>query len=77
MTLREMSECYAESASVLAALLRRLRARLRSSEDEAERFALRCRINVLSEALTQARELALLTAHYYDRGFWRDEKYTL
>ena len=29
------------------------------------------------ELLTQMNELADLTAHYYDRGYWRDEKYTV
>ena len=77
MTLLEMSECYAESAVLLSAVLRELRARWRTSEDEAERFSLRFRIDVLSDVLTQTRELAQLTAHYYDRGYWRNEKYTL
>ena len=77
MTLLEMSAWYAESAAVLSAILRSLRAQLRGSEDEAERFSLRCRINLLSEVLTQTRELAQLTAHYYDRGYWRNENYTL
>lgn len=77
MTLQEMSACYAESAAAVAAILRELRARLRSSEDENERIFLRCRISMLNAVLTQARELAQLTAHYYERGYWRNEKYTL
>ena len=77
MTLREMSACYAESAAMLTRILRTLRARMQNSTDEAERFTLRCRIAVLSEVLTQTRELEQLTAHYYDRGYWRNEKYTL
>ena len=77
MTLKEMSVCYSESAAMLSAILRRLRAQLRICEDEAERFSLRFRIDVLSDVLTQTRELAQLTAHYYERGFWRNEKYTL
>ena len=72
-----MSACYEESAALLQAILRELRGRLRSSRDEAERFTLCCRISVLSEVLTQTRELAQLTAHYYERGYWRNEKYTL
>jgi hypothetical protein len=27
--------------------------------------------------LTQMNELAELTAHYYERGYWRNAKYTL
>ena len=77
MTLLEMSACYAESAAALSDILRGLRAQLRSSEDEAERFTLRFRISLLANVLTQTRELAQLTAHYYDRGYWRNENYTL
>ena len=77
MTLREMSVSYAESAALLSDLLRELRAALRACPDEAERLRLSVRIHLLSQALTQTRELAQLTAHYYERGFWRDEKYTL
>lgn len=77
MTLREMSAGYAESAALLSDLLRKLRAELRACPDGAERARLRFRIHLLSQALTQTRELAHLTAHYYERGFWRDEKYTL
>ena len=77
MTLLEMSECYAESATLLSDLLRKYRARLLRSENAAERSALRLRISMLNQALTQTRELAQLTAHYYDRGYWRNEKYTL
>ena len=77
MTLREMSARYAESAAMLSRLLKELRAGLRACPDEDERLRLRFRIGVLSEVLTQTRELAELTAHYYDRGFWHNEKYTL
>lgn len=31
----------------------------------------------LTPILTQMNELAELTAHYYDRGYWRSEKYTV
>lgn len=77
MTLAEMSLEYALSARRLSACLRPLRARLRVSEDPEERFQLKQRILVLTQVLTQTRELAELTAHYYERGFWRNEKYTL
>ena len=77
MTLLEMSACYAETAAVLSGILRELRARLRACTDEDERFRLRRRIALFSEVLTQTRDLAQLTAHYYERGYWRNEKYTL
>ena len=31
----------------------------------------------LKPILTQMEELADLTEHYYDKGYWRDEKYTV
>ena len=77
MTLREMSSEYRASAALLSAMLRPLRARLRTCGDPDERLRLRHRIYVLSAVLTQTRELADLTEHYYERGYWRNEKYTL
>ena len=77
MTLREMSAEYRASAAQLSALLRPLRARLRTCPDPDERLRLRHRIYVLSAVLTQTRELAELTERYYERGYWRNEKYTL
>ena len=46
-------------------------------DELSERAALRHEIALLSGIMTQCRELAELTAHYYERGFYRDEKYTL
>ena len=77
MNLAEMSLEYTQSARKLSACLRPLRAQLRVTEDAEERFQLKQRILVLTQVLTQTRELAELTAHYYERGFWRNEKYTL
>ncbi len=77
MTLQEMSACYADDARKLSAALQPLRRRYRSSCDSEERFFLRQRILLLTQVLTQTRELAALTARYYERGVWRNEKYTL
>ena len=35
------------------------------------------RLAVLTAMQTQCYELAALTAHYYERSFYRNEKYTL
>ncbi len=77
MTLQEMSGEYCACARELSALLRTLRAQLRACRDPDERLRLQHRIHVITVALTQTHELAELTAHYYERGFWRNEKYTL
>ena len=44
-------------------------------KDPEEIFQLKRRILELTPMLTEMNELAELTAHYYDRGYWRNEKY--
>ena len=77
MALQEMAREYEASAQLLSARLRVLRAQLRHCADREECWRLRHRIRILSEVLTQTRELSRLMAHYYERGCWRNEKYTL
>jgi len=77
MTLQELSACYEEAAAPLRARLRELRQALAKAEDPEEIWHLKRRIAELTPMLTQMNELAELTAHYYDRGYYRSEKYTL
>ncbi len=77
MTLLEISRCYEEAAVPLRARLRQLRQALAQSEDPEEIWHIKRRIAELTPMLTQMNELAELTAHYYDRGYYRNEKYTL
>ncbi|MBE6920852.1 MAG: hypothetical protein E7468_04735 [Ruminococcaceae bacterium] len=77
MTLREMSREYEASAALLRIRLRQLRQQLAAAEDAQEIWHLKRRIGELTPMLTQMNELAELTAHYYERGYWRSEKYTL
>ncbi len=77
MTLAELSGCYEAAAVPLRARLRELRQMLEQTEDPEEIFHIKRRIAELSPMLTQMNELADLTAHYYDRGYYRSEKYTL
>ncbi len=77
MKLEELSEGYRLAAIPLREKLRRLRQALKAEDDPHRRAALRHEIALLSGIMTQCRELAELTAHYYERGFWRNEKYTL
>ena len=77
MTLREMSREYEKSAALLRARLRQLRQELAVAEDAEDIWHLKRRIAELTPMLTQMNELADLTAHYYERGYWRSEKYTL
>ena len=77
MTLSELSRCYEEAAVPLRNRLRELRYALAATEDPEEIWHIKRRIGELTPMLTQMNELAELTAHYYDRGYWRSEKYTL
>ena len=77
MTLAELSSAYEESAVLLRVRLRQLRQALAASRDPEEIWHLKRRIAELTPILTQMNELAELTAHYYDRGYWRNEKYTV
>lgn len=77
MTLQELSVCYEAAAVPLRMRLRELRIALQASQDPEEIWHLKRRIAELTPMLTQMNELADLTAHYYDRGYYRNEKYTL
>ena len=77
MTLQELSRCYEEAAVPLRNRLRFLRQAVAASEDADEIWHLKRRIAELTPMLTQMNELADLTAHYDDRGYYRSEKYTL
>ena len=77
MTLTELSKCYEAAAVPLRLRLRELRLKLAKEQDPEEIWRLKRRIAELTPLLTEMNELAELTAHYYDRGYWRSEKYTL
>ena len=77
MTLVELSRCYEEAAVPLRQRLSQLRLALQQSQDPEEIWHLKRRIAELTPMLTQMNELAELTAHYYERGYYRSEKYTL
>ena len=77
MTLAELSAAYEYSASLLRRRLWELRTEIACTHDPEEIWHLKRRIAELTPLLTQMNELAELTAHDYDRGYWRDEKYTV
>ena len=77
MTLQEMSREYEASAALLRARLRLLRQKMAEEDDPEEIWHLKRRIAELTPMLTQMNELADLTAHYYERGYYRSAKYTL
>jgi uncharacterized membrane protein YccC len=77
MTLAELSKSYEASAEPLRQRLKELRLQLEQAADPEEVWHIKRRIPELTPILTQMNELAELTAHYYDRGYWRNEKYTV
>lgn len=77
MTLFEMSALYADSASLLRTRITELRAAAQTQEDPEAARRLRRRIAELLPMLQETRTLATLTAHYYDTGYHKHEKYSL
>lgn len=75
--LFQLSESYRAAAQPLRVRLRQLRQALEQAEDPEDIWHIKRRIAELTPMLTQMNELAELTEHYYDRGYWRSEKYTL
>ena len=77
MTLQEISRGYEEAAVPLRARLRELRQMLDKATDPEEVWHIKRRIHELTPMLTEMNELAGLTARYYERGYYRSEKYTV
>ena len=67
MTLLEMSVEYAERAAVIRERIVTLRGLERAEEDPLAASALRRRVAALLPLWQEARDLARLTAHYYDK----------
>ena len=77
MTLQEISQGYEAAAVPLRARLKELRTMLAQTTDPEEIWHIKRRIAELTPMLTQMNELAELTARYYERGYYRNEKYTV
>lgn len=77
MTLREMSKDYRAAAVPLRQRLAQLRRELKAAQDPEAVWHIKRRIAALTPMLTEMNELAELTERYYERGYYRNEKYTL
>ena len=77
MTLAELSVEYRAHAHALDLRICQLEYLLDRSEDPDQRCQLQDRIRMLSTMLREARELAVLTERYYERGYRRNAKYTI
>lgn len=77
MTLLEMSVFYADSAALIRTRMAELRAAERAAVDPETARRLRLRAEAMRPLLRESRELAVLTARYYDRSYHKHEQYTL
>ena len=77
MTLLEMSVYYADSAAQIRTRIAELRLAERTAPDSETARHLHARAESLRPLLREMRELAVLTARYYDRSYRKHEKYTL
>lgn len=75
MTLAELSPEYRASAAIIRQKLAILRSRAKEETDPDVLWHLKREIADLTPVLTQLNELADLTEHYYERGYYRNEKY--
>ena len=72
MTLQEMSHTYHSQHAVL-----RQRSRELTAAGVGEDTRGRIRIRRLEEMAKENRDLAALLEHYYERGYLKNERYTL
>lgn len=77
MTLFEMSVLYTDSAAALRTRIAELRIEERRQTDPESARRLRQRIEVLTPLWRETRELAALTANYYNRSYHKHERYSL
>ncbi len=77
MTLYQMSFVYREDALRFRMRITVLREQAKAASTKEERERFKRRILELQQLQRQSRELAELTRHYYERGYCRNEKYTL
>ncbi len=77
MTLQEMSATYRAQAQRLRERIRALEAAGRQAQSRTERERLNGRALALTPIWREARDLAVLLEHYYERGYRRNDRYTL
>ncbi len=77
LTLAQIGGLYRASAEPLRRRLRELRYALKTAEDPEEVWRLKRRIAELTPMLSECNALAALCERYYERGYYRDERYIL
>ena len=77
MTLKEMSVQYRAQADRLRVRIGELTLLLEEGGPGADPDQLELRIRMLSAMWREARDLAVLTDRYYERGYRRNVRYTI
>lgn len=78
MTLLELSVQYRAQADALRARIALLEGTPpEQGPGEAGALLLQARVHMLRTMWREARDLAVLTARYYERGYRRNDRYTL
>ena len=77
MTLYELSFTYEQSADLLRGRIQELRQAEQRTTDSRKRRQLHQRIANLEPLLREMRELTMLSRHYYERNYHKNEKYSL
>lgn len=77
MTLYELSASYRNSAAVIRLRILELQAEEKLQGDADTVRILHARISALEPLVREMRELAALTEHYYERGYYRNGKYRI
>ena len=77
MTLLEMSVEYRTQARVLRRRITDLELQWAGETDTTQRLVLEDRIRILETMWREARDLAVVTERYYDRGYWGNVKYAI
>ena len=76
-TLAELGEEYLAASVRLRLGIERLEARLATLERTEERLALEHDLRLLWQMQRETREVGEFVRHYYERGYYRNRKYTL
>ena len=77
MTLLEISLTYQDYAAMMRNRISQLRRERKTATDPEVLRQLNERIDRLAPMLREASELERFTAHYYDRRYPRNAKYTV
>ena len=77
MKLSELAPAYRAGEKAILGRILELTRQLEETTQPEQRADLRRRIRDLRPLMQQSRELAELTARYYERGYYRSEKYTV